>query len=705
MDPSLNNATADAMAEGSNESRVNDSSTHNFLSSAPVSSLLPQLAANGLSFQGQQQQQHQHQPNLLTQAIQQARYAMLLQAAGSLEQQAATANNPLAGLAALSQLANQNSIVFPSSNAGGNHSVASLSSASAPAAAINSAAQLLATHSAVSALTASHHQSYVGQSLTSLENQVKLLHKHKQPVPQTLTLLLADARRREDKKYAKRIANRKSASTSRARKKALVQEMTDLNAKLRRQALILSLLPDLVIVTDADGVINFCSEQVERILQHRSSDLVGSALGDLLVPSSRDKMKKLIRVLIETEASGAVEGEGLSNVSARLSKKGKRQQISEDASNNRLESKEAEITGIPLSVVAVEAGCRVTKAARDGTDNSDASRDSNKQASSLTGSTATDPRSPNRNTGSDSEDNKKTALSDKDAVKSSDKESGGSDDNSNASSLSMEGYAAQDAARKLQSANANLERNVRWHNKNMKACGNTSAEYKDDVIGATVTANNASARLSSLRVHESEELDLGKDGKNPVLSEEEDGYRESNDSREETSSSTFSDTSSKGGRRKPMAPTCNVCLIRDDLTTIWCEVTSSIRIRSVKQEEPFDAMIDEPKSKASASSNASDSDSFQETIKEIYFCLRPIRAGSHKVDEKFRFQRVGYTPVSEGSKTGQSSAEGTSSKSSLNETFGQDVDEQELLSIPPKKRKNMHQHAEQKPTKAVPRLC
>ena len=379
------------------------------------------------------------------------------------------------------------------------------------------------------------------------ENQVNLLNKLNQPVPQTLTLLLADARRREEKKHAKRIANRKSASTSRSRKKALVQEMTGLNARLRRQALILSLLPDLVIVTDSNGTINFCSEQVERILRHDSSAIVGSAIGDLLVPSSREKMNKLIRALVEKEALGDVDDDGLAhaNLNATAAKKDKRLQVSEDASDEQLEAKKPKMSGIPLSVVQVDAGCHVAKAARDEADNSDASRDSNKQASSLTGSTGTTPRSPNPSV---TDDKKTKDASAQGAAKSSDKESGASDDNSNASSLSMEGEAAQDAARKLQSANANLERNVRWHNKNMKTSGRGVTEYKDDVIGATVTANNASARLSSLRVHESAGLISSKEDKNPLSSEEDSGYRESNDSREETSSSTFSETSSKDGK-------------------------------------------------------------------------------------------------------------------------------------------------------------
>ena len=53
----------------------------------------------------------------------------------------------------------------------------------------------------------------------SSESYVKELQEMNQPIPNTVKIVLEDARKREEKKYAKRMANRKSASTSRARKK------------------------------------------------------------------------------------------------------------------------------------------------------------------------------------------------------------------------------------------------------------------------------------------------------------------------------------------------------------------------------------------------------------------------------------------------------------------------------------------------------
>ena len=43
-----------------------------------------------------------------------------------------------------------------------------------------------------------------------------------------------------------------------------MEEMTKTNARLRRQALILSLLPDLVIAITTEGEITFCSAQVSK---------------------------------------------------------------------------------------------------------------------------------------------------------------------------------------------------------------------------------------------------------------------------------------------------------------------------------------------------------------------------------------------------------------------------------------------------------
>ncbi len=119
-----------------------------------------------------------------------------------------------------------------------------------------------------------------------------------QHIPHSVAILRTEAERKIKKKKDKRVANRKSASNSRARKKALVEEMTKTNARLKKQAMILALLPDLVMTTTTEGEITFCSAQAERILQYKTDDLVGAKLFNLLVPKSRNALKSLIEELV-----------------------------------------------------------------------------------------------------------------------------------------------------------------------------------------------------------------------------------------------------------------------------------------------------------------------------------------------------------------------------------------------------------------------
>lgn len=385
------------------------------------------------------------------------------------------------------------------------------------------------------------------------ENHIKLLRQLKQHVPQSVTLLLQEHKKRADKRHAKRIANRKSASTSRARKKALVQEMTALNARLRRQALILSLLPDLVIVIDAiTGTITFCSDQVERVLQHSIDDLVGAKLTDIIVPDSRDKLSNLIQKLLLANGGGgggqqqpdpdgvkpqalvAQEQQQQHDPSAGQKKKKAKLKKGDDenehvAQMNSGESMNAVTdSSFPLSVVKVDQD------AADENDNSDESN--SKQPSSLThsssGNSGSDDGTPKVDCGRATKKSGVASLSSKmDNSKKLSKEDSQSSDSSHASrSNNTESFSAKN----LLTANANLERNVRWHNKNYFMKDSKRAGYKDDVLGAMVTANNASARLSSLQHRSSDS------------SEEDSGYRESNDSREETSSEEENSSESNG---------------------------------------------------------------------------------------------------------------------------------------------------------------
>lgn len=142
--------------------------------------------------------------------------------------------------------------------------------------------------------------------MTFKEKHVAMLQECKCEVPAPLVNLMSEAtKRREDKRAAKRVANRKSASISRARKKAFVEEMAKSNERLRRQAMILNLLPDLILAVDDSGVITFCSAQVEKSLGHSNEDLVGESIDSILMPASRETIKRLIKTLLGIDTAKA----------------------------------------------------------------------------------------------------------------------------------------------------------------------------------------------------------------------------------------------------------------------------------------------------------------------------------------------------------------------------------------------------------------
>jgi len=514
--------------------------------------------------------------------------------------------------------------------------------------------------------------------LHQLEAHVSNLQNSKQPVPQPIAMLLADARRKEDKRTAKRVANRKSACTSRARKKALVEEMTRTNARLRRQALILSLLPDLVIAITVEGEITFCSAQVERVLRYPIDDLLGANLTDVLVPASQQALSKLIGELVAAERA-ACSGEPTVQTNPESPMEGisRDGEIKEDFGNatNAVQS-------FPLSVVKVKQNL-----VSGGEENSDLSTSNNggvKTESSRNCAIGVD--APSFPSGEGNGEGKSQDSKHFPNMKKGPKESS-----------SDESFSSCSDAKQIRKANENLSRNVRWHNEQMNKKVKAKQAHLDDVLGAFVTANNADARLSSLQhrpfepspkkakcENENEEdsssssdsLLAGQEetrGQKKVMqpksrqdqnSSDDSGYRESHESAREDTSSTESESSSNspnGGRPKPLAPTCNICLIRDDLTTIWCEVTSSIRTRSLREEiSPEDAELfgglgkstsgssekgnnktDSSKPSGSGppadSSDSTEEESSKDEIKELLLCLRPIRDGEEAVSEALRF--------------------------------------------------------------------
>ena len=81
--------------------------------------------------------------------------------------------------------------------------------------------------------------------------------------------------------------------------------------------------------------------------------------------------------------------------------------------------------------------------------------------------------------------------------------------------------------------------------------------------------------------------------------------------------------------RKPLAPTARLCLVRADLSTLWCEVTSAMRQRS-EDVDPLEMQLLD-------GSVQSDPPVQKETpVQEFLLCLRPMRDGHKMADESMR---------------------------------------------------------------------
>lgn len=530
-------------------------------------------------------------------------------------------------------------------------------------------------------------------------------------------------RRKEEKRQAKRLANRKSASTSRARKKALIEEMTKDNARLRRQALILSFLPDPVVTISTDGIITFCSMQVERVLKHDITGLIGANIEDIIVPSSRDSMRRLIRDLIIAEqraTSSSVEDTESGGTNRAMS--------------HEISGHSSERGHPPLLEVKVEGQEEVAKAedASDSSDDPDSKNGQGANKSSDMSSLTHKNSSFGPDSGEDPPPPKKVKISEANVKRPTNE--------------------SDDSTTSAKKAGLNLSKNVEMCKLNKdKGAEQVRNEHKDDVMGAYVTANNADAKLSSLMHHpnnkSSPEKKSGVEEKGPSIrrkhvlgptkdkgkqeeqsassadsssrsengkkrrgnSSEDSGYRESNESPEEGSSSSFSGESSeseevsssrkkkrKRSRARPIAPACKVRLIREDLSTIWCELTSSIRTKPIITPEESTASNSNSKGGKNGESNGSGnnieasaesaaSSESQEEEKELLLCFRPIREGE-MVGEELRFcPKVSESERTEGSSTDlkESSHSGSNPKSSDGPSSPLTEQQPDVLPLPP----------------------
>jgi PAS domain S-box-containing protein len=95
----------------------------------------------------------------------------------------------------------------------------------------------------------------------------------------------------EDKKQAKRAANRLSAHLSRKRKKMLIDDLKDENVELRRKEQILRSIPDLIVVFDSSGCISFISHSVERFMGYSVDELEHTSVWNHLTEDSVRQIK------------------------------------------------------------------------------------------------------------------------------------------------------------------------------------------------------------------------------------------------------------------------------------------------------------------------------------------------------------------------------------------------------------------------------
>jgi len=90
----------------------------------------------------------------------------------------------------------------------------------------------------------------------------------------------------EDKKVAKRAANRLSAHLSRNRQKVFVEDLKGEIKELRRKEMILQSIPDLIIVFNSSGCMSFVSQSVNRFLDFTSYELENTSFWDRLTEES-----------------------------------------------------------------------------------------------------------------------------------------------------------------------------------------------------------------------------------------------------------------------------------------------------------------------------------------------------------------------------------------------------------------------------------
>lgn len=131
-----------------------------------------------------------------------------------------------------------------------------------------------------------------------------------------ISRILEEQRRQDEKRRVKRAANRKSASTSRARKKAFVDDMTAKNERMKQHAFILSMLPDLVLAVCRSGEMTYVSPACQWLLQHSPEEITGANVFEMVTHDCHALLRKMISdnlsrpVHSKTSAADLVERDG-----------------------------------------------------------------------------------------------------------------------------------------------------------------------------------------------------------------------------------------------------------------------------------------------------------------------------------------------------------------------------------------------------------
>lgn len=219
-------------------------------------------------------------------------------------------------------------------------------------------------------------------------------------------------------------------------------------------------------------------------MRHKIPHLVGANFEDILTPSSRDRLRELVSELVAAEQAATL-GTALSSPDEGdpkpddVGQSSAGQEVSSGAEVNPVSD-----GSFPLAVV------NFADEPNSAEDNSD--------LSASNGGGKTDDAAPQQASVKEG-----GCVEANDAARVKSDVSSGSGSNQRAHPSSDDSLSSSNDAKNLRQANEALGRNVRWHNEKLASEGKVAkknSSHKDDVTGASVTANNASARLSSLQV-------------------------------------------------------------------------------------------------------------------------------------------------------------------------------------------------------------